>query len=460
MHVHGVVTIAGIEKSRYGPRLNIAGISNRFASVSSFQNRRENFMLDREGEKASMLSRLDKMFLVVDENIPFAREAFSHLGSVTVLPAQKMTPATLRNAQTLITRSNTTVNADLLTATDVRFVGTATTGVDHVDQRYLAERRIGFAAALGCNANSVAEYVLTALLTTAHRRGISLTGHTIGVIGAGRIGSLVADNVQALGMEPILNDPPLARETGSPHYRSITEALRADVVTLHVPLTVDGPDPTLHLIGEHELSRMSPSAVLINAARGEVVDTNALLRALTRRTLGGAVLDVWEGEPSIRWDLFRQALIGTPHVAGHSYDGKVNGTVMMYHACCRFWGIEPTWAPPTTLPSTANPAPERSPQPEFHATDKDLQTLAYDVTTALYDLAGDHRRMKHVLTLPETTRPRAFERLRRDYPPRREFANTPIVIKDGRTHVLRQLNALGINARDATSFNERGVDTV
>lgn len=417
-------------------------------------------MLDRDGEKASMLSRLDKMSLVVDENIPFAREAFSHLGSVTVLPAQKMTPATLRNAQTLITRSTTTVNADLLTDTDVRFVGTATTGVDHVDQRYLAERRIGFAAALGCNANSVAEYVLTALLTTAHRRGISLTGHTIGVIGAGRIGKLVADNVRALGMEPILHDPPLARETGNPHYRSITEALRADVVTLHVPLTVDGLDPTLHLIGEHELSRMSPSAVLINAARGEVVDTNALLQALTRRTLGGAVLDVWEGEPSIRWDLFRQALIGTPHVAGHSYDGKVNGTVMMYHACCRFWGIEPTWAPPTTLPSTANPAPERSPQPEFHATDKDLQTLAYDVTTALYDLAGDHRQMKHVLTLPETTRPRAFERLRRDYPPRREFANTPIVIRDGRPHVLRQLNALGINARDATSFNERGVDTV
>ena len=390
------------------------------------------------------------MYLVVDENIPFAREAFSHLGSVTVLPAQEMTPATLQKAQTLITRSNITVNADLLTNTDVQFVGTATTGVDHVDQRYLAERRIGFAAALGCNANSVAEYVLTALLTTAHQRGISLTGKTIGVIGVGRIGSLVADKVRALGMEPILNDPPLARETGNPHYQPITEALQADVVTLHVPLTVDGPDPTLHLIGEKELSRMAPSAVLVNAARGEVVDTNALLQALTRRTIGGAVLDVWEGEPSIRWELFSQALIGTPHIAGHSYDGKVKGTVMMYQACCRFWGIEPTWTPPTTLPSTANLAPERPPQPEFHATDKDLQTLAHDVTTTLYDLAGDHQRMKHVLTLPETMRPRAFQRLRRDYPPRREFANTPVVIKGSRNHVLHQLNALGVIARPAT----------
>ena len=400
------------------------------------------------------------MYLVVDENIPFAREAFSHLGSVTVLPAHEMTRATLRNTQALITRSNRQVNADMLTDTDVQFVGTATTGVDHVDQRYLAERRIGFAAALGCNANSVAEYVLTALLTTAHQRGTSLNGKTIGLIGVGRIGSLVADKVRALGMEPVLNDPPLARETGSSHYRPITEALQADVVTLHVPLTVDGPDPTLHLIGEQELSRMAPSAVLINAARGEVVDTNALLQALTRRTLGEAVLDVWEGEPSIRWELFRQALIGTPHIAGHSYDGKVNGTVMMYQACCRFWGIEPTWTPPTTLPSTANLAPERSPQLEFHATDKDLQNLAHEVTTALYDLAGDHRRMKHVLTLPETMRPGAFQQLRRDYPPRREFANTPIVIKGSRNHVLHQLNALGINARDATSFNERGVDTV
>ena len=251
-------------------------------------------------------------------------------------------------------------------------------------------------------------------------------------------------------MEPILNDPPLARETGNPHYQPITEALQADVVTLHVPLTVDVPDPTLHLIGEKELSRMAPSAVLINAARGEVVDTNAMLQALTRRTIDGAVLDVWEGEPSIRWELFSQALIGTPHIAGHSYDGKVNGTVMMYQACCRFWGIEPTWTPPTTLPSTANLAPERPPQPEFHATDKDLQTLAHDVTTTLYDLAGDHQRMKHVLTLPEIMRPRAFQRLRRDYPPRREFANTPVVIKGSRNHVLHQLNALGITARPAT----------
>lgn len=382
------------------------------------------------------------MHLVVDENIPLAREAFSHLGSVTVLPARDMTQETLRKAQALITRSNIQVNGDLLTNTDVRFVGTATTGVDHVDQTYLADRRIGFAAALGCNAHSVAEYVLTALLMTAHQRGLSLSGQTIGLIGVGRIGSLVAAKVRALGMQPILNDPPLARETGDSRYRPLNEALQADVVTLHVPLTVDGPHPTLQLIGEDELSRMAPSSMLINTARGEVVDTDALRQALTQGAIGGAVLDVWEGEPSIPWDLVGHAMIATPHIAGHSYDGKLNGTVMMYQACCRFFGIEPTWAPPTPALAPKTPL-------GFDATGKDLQTLAHEMTTTLYDLAGDHQRMMQVLTLPQAMRPRAFERLRRDYPHRREFACTPISLTGGPSHMLDRLHALGLNARQA-----------
>ncbi len=380
---------------------------------------------------------------VVDDMIPFAGEAFSRLGAVTLLPRRAMTREALRDADALIVRSGLTVNAELLDNSRVRFVGTTTTGVDHIDQRYLAARNIGFAAALGCNAHSVAEYVLTALLVAARRHGLVLRGHTIGIIGVGRIGSLVARKTQALGMRPILHDPPLERTTGDPRYRPLDEALRADVLTLHVPLTVEGPDPTRHLIGSNELARMASSAILINTARGAVVDNEALRAALTGHTIEGAVMDVWEGEPSINWELLRQVAVGTPHIAGHSFDGKVNGTVMIYHACCRFLGIPPTWQPATTFP----PATDRALPLECDGSGKDLQTLAHDVTTTLYDIHGDHARMMDVLALPESMRPEAFDRLRHDYPRRRDFAASPIAIRHAHRDILHNLGEFGITPR-------------
>ena len=383
------------------------------------------------------------MQFVVDENIPFAREAFSHLGSVTLLPGRGITREAIRKAHALIVRSVTKVDAGLLDETNVQFVGTATTGVEHIDREYLAARDIGFAAALGCNANAVAEYVLTALLVTAHAKGLNLDGKTLGIIGAGRIGSIVAAKAPALGLRTLLHDPPLARATGEQRYLSLVESLQADFVTLHVPLTYDGPDATFHLIRADELAHMTPSAILINTARGEVVDNTALLETLTKRTIGGAVLDVWEREPSIDWDLLDRVTLGTPHIAGYSSDGKINGTVMVYHACCRFWGIEPAWVPPDT---PAAPGPGSLPHPAFDATDKDFQTLAHDILTTLYDLPADHARMRDILAVPEPLRPQAFDRLRRDYPHRREFAGSPIAVTGGDRNLLTRLQTLGIRA--------------
>ncbi|MXX10234.1 MAG: 4-phosphoerythronate dehydrogenase [Nitrospira sp. SB0667_bin_9] len=383
------------------------------------------------------------MQFVVDENIPFAREAFSHLGSVTLLPGRGITREVIRHADALIVRSVTKVDAVLLADTNVQFVGTATTGVEHVDREYLAARNVAFASALGCNANAVAEYVLTALLVTAHAKGLSLSGKTLGIIGAGRIGSLVAAKAAALGLRTLLHDPPLARATGEQRYLPLAEILRADFMTLHVPLTYDGPDATFHLIGADELAHVTPSAILINTARGEVVDNAALLETLTKGTIGGAVMDVWEGEPAINWDLLDRATFGTPHVAGYSSDGKINGTVMVYHACCRFRGIEPVWAPPDP---PAAPAPGSLPHLEFDATGKDFQVLAHDVLTTLYDLPADHEQMRDVLAIPESLRPQAFDRLRRDYPHRREFAGTRVSVTGGGRNLFARLQTLGIRA--------------
>ncbi len=387
------------------------------------------------------------LHLVVDDMIPFAREAFSHLGSVTLLPGRAMTRETLRDAHALIVRSITTVNAALLDTSHIQFVGTTTTGVDHIDQRYLADRNIGFAAALGCNANAVAEYVLTALLAAAHTHGLVLQGTTIGIIGVGRIGSLVARRTQALGMRPILHDPPLARTTGDPRYRPLAEALQADILTLHVPLTIEGPDRTVHLIGKDELARMAPSAMLINAARGAVVDNDALLEALNRRTIGGAVMDVWEGEPAINWNLLRRVTLGTPHIAGHSFDGKVNGMVMVYHACCHFWDIPPQWRPPANLLPATGHTPGAVPSLPCDGSGKDFQTLAHDVTTTLYDIYGDHARMTGLLALPESMRAEAFDQLRHDYPQRREFATSPVAIRHGKQEMIHKFNEFGIQSR-------------
>ena len=386
------------------------------------------------------------MQFVVDEEIPFGREAFSHLGSVTLLPGRAMTREALREAHALIVRSVTKVDATLLADTDVQFVGTATTGVEHIDREYLAARNIGFAAALGCNANAVAEYVLTALLVTAHAQGLVLSGKTLGIIGVGRIGSLVAAKAPALGMQTLLHDPPLARATGDQRYRPLAETLQADFVTLHVPLTLDGPDATFHLIGANELAHMAPSSILINTARGEVMDNAALLEALTGETLGGAVMDVWEREPAIDWNLLNHVTLGTPHVAGYSSDAKINGTVMLYHACCRFWGMKPAWTSPPDLPTTLAPGP--SPHVAFDATGKDFQTLAHDIITTLYDLPGDHARMQDALAVPEPLRPQAFDQLRRDYPHRREFAFSPISVKGGDRNLFARLQALGIRANE------------
>ncbi len=379
------------------------------------------------------------MKIVIDENIPFGEEAFSHLGDVTVLPGRQINSESLRDVTALIVRSVTPVNTELLAGTDIRFVGTATSGIDHIDQAYLTQRNIGFADAAGSNANSVAEYVLTALVTVASRFKVSLEGKSFGIVGVGRIGRLVAKKAQALGMTVILNDPPLARETGDTCYQSLDEVLQADCVTLHVPLIKEGIDTTIHLIGEKQLAHMSPSSVLINTSRGEVVDNLALLKAIEHDELRGAVLDVWEGEPSINWELANRVTIATPHIAGYSIDGKVNGTIMIYQAACRYFGVAPTWQAPVDFSLRSDSVNI------IDVHDQDLQALVFQLATWLYDLQGDDARMRSLLTLASSERPAGFDQLRKGYPIRREFFVSALDLQRASTAIISKLADLGFS---------------
>jgi erythronate-4-phosphate dehydrogenase len=376
--------------------------------------------------------------IVAGENIPYIKEAFEGLGNLTILPGRSITSADLKDTNILLIRSITEVNEGLLKDTPVEFVASASAGTDHMDTAYLNAQNIGFASAAGSNANSVAEYIMAALLLLGKQQSFSLLGKTIGIIGVGNIGKLVKQKAEALGMHPILNDPLLA-ETGQIDHRSLDETLGCDVVTLHTPLTNDGPYPTYHLLNEQTIKWLKPSAVFINAARGEVVHTPALLDAITHQRIGPTIIDVWEQEPNINWDLFQAVTLGTPHIAGHSLDGKANGTFMIYAALCKHLGIEPTWNPAQSLP------PPIVPLIEVNAYPQSGQEQIRQMVTKIYDIVADYQRMQELLVASPNERPALFDALRKNYPVRREFHRTTVKLPEQRCELRQVITELGFS---------------
>lgn len=355
------------------------------------------------------------MKIVADPNIPFVQEAFGPLGEVALVPGRTMRADLVRDADLLLVRSVTPVNAGLLDGSRVKFVATATIGFDHVDTRYLELRGIGFATAAGSNANSVAEYIIAALLELAHRKQFRLRDKTLGVVGVGNVGSKVVRYAEALGMRVLPNDPPRQRAEGGSFVSLDRVIAEADIITLHVPLTKSGPDATFHILEPRR-------GILINTARGAVLDNRALLAA----NLTGLVLDVWEGEPNLPPGLLDKADIITPHIAGYSFDGKVNGTRMIYEAACRHFGLPAVWTPqlPAVSPLTMAAVPGED----------DEDTLRR-VIRQCYDITDDDARLR--------TDPKKFDQLRAEYPVRREFFNTMLRLENATASVRAKLAAIG-----------------
>lgn len=376
------------------------------------------------------------MKIVIDENIPFAREAFGKLGSVVALPGQAISPEVIREASVLVVRSITSVDATLLQGSTVQFVGTATAGCDHIDQEYLKKNKILFASAAGANANSVAEYVISALFLHAQKKEEPLRGKTLGIVGVGHVGQLLARKAVAIGMIPILNDPPLQRRTSKSDYRSFREACKADFISLHVPLSNEGKDATRHLLNEKTLRALSPQTVVINTSRGEVIDHPAFFKQIAARQLAPPILDVWADEPAINWDFLQDVEIGTPHIAGYALDGKVAGTRMIYETVCAALGVMPAW-PTQSLPLAV---PRKI---QIDATAGDELTILGNLCRQAYDLSSDVSRFMALLDLPVASRPAAFERLRKTYPTRREFQTLSLVIPKAQTNLLHQISGLG-----------------
>mgnify|MGYP001818611121 CR=1 FL=1 len=376
------------------------------------------------------------MKIIADENIPCVEQAFASLGEVSLLPGRSMHAAQVREADILLVRSVTRVDESLLRGSSVRFVGSATIGFDHVDRDFLQQRGIGFATAPGSNATSAAEYVVSALMVLSAQQGFELAGKTVGIVGCGNVGSRVRQRLSALGMKCLVNDPPLQAGSGHDDFVSLDEVLQADMVTLHVPLTTSGPHPTFHLLNAAVLERLKPGVILINTSRGGVIDNRALDALLARRDDLSVVLDVWENEPSISASLLHKVALGTAHIAGYSYDGKLRGTEMIYRAACGFFSVPAQWCAADVLEPVA--------AIDLRARDAtDVLAVASAAVLACYDVRQDDARLRETLSLPETERALAFDRLRRDYPQRREFSESTVLLREPAGALAQLLSGLG-----------------
>jgi len=357
------------------------------------------------------MSSNTELKIVADENIPYALEAFSLLGSVTLLKGRDITANDLQQADILLVRSVTRVNQALLDGTSVKFVASATAGFNHIDLEYLQLQNIGFARAPGSNATSAAEYVLAGICYWSLQHQINLQNISVGIIGYGNVGSRVKRLCDAMGMRCIANDPPL-QEQGMAELNSIDAALACDIVTLHLPLSLQGKHATSQLLNKQRITQLEPNTLFINASRGEVVDETALLERMQIQNDLSLILDVWENEPAISLEMLRYTLIGTPHIAGYSLDGKIRGTEMIYQACCKFLDKQPRW-------SVAEVDFGKQQKYDFSKfTHNDHRKAILEA----YDIFADNNRLKCLLDDRTLDVGKYFDDLRKNYPARREYS--------------------------------------
>lgn len=370
------------------------------------------------------------MKIIIDDKIPYIKGALEPFAEVIYLPGNKTTPEVVKDADAIITRTRTICNEALLAGSSIKFIATATIGYDHIDTAYCEQSGITWTNAPGCNSKSVEQYIASALVALAEKKDFSLTEKTIGIVGVGNVGSKVARLCEILGMKVLLNDPPRSRAEGGKGFVELDNILeKADIITLHVPLNMDGIDKTFHLADEYFFAKAKKKPIIINSCRGEVTDTTALKTALISGQISGAVIDCWENEPELDRELLGLVDLATPHIAGYSKDGKANGTSMSVRALSKFFnlGIN-NWK------CTGIELPE-STEIFLDGTGKTTQQVLAEAIFATYDIRKDDMQLRSSV---ET-----FEKQRGDYPVRREFPIFNILCKINNIKTIDKLKKLG-----------------
>ena len=350
------------------------------------------------------------MNIYYDENMPWVTQFFSGFGTLTPFSGRDVTTDKIRDAHVLLTRSITQVNADLLDGcSQLEFVGTATIGFDHIDRQYLQQRNIAFTNSPGCNANSVAEYVVSALFVLQQKYDVDLRELCVGIVGAGNTGSALQTKLDALGIRYLLCDPP-KQQAGDPRsfvdYQTLLS--QSDIVSFHVPKVKEGVHRTIDLFGDDHMAAAKPGQMFINACRGEVIDNNAMLKAKQKGWKNPVVLDVWANEPHIEQALIPYVDIATPHIAGHSIDGKARGTEMLYAELCKRKQLPISYSYKEFLPESIFTSISVSTDLQWH----DLGRLIHLV----YDVRRDDAIFRNRLSK------NGFDGLRKHYPVRYEFS--------------------------------------
>ena len=333
------------------------------------------------------------MKLMIDDAVWGFKEIFSDFGEIITLPGREIDRQSLLDCEVLIVRSRTKVNKELLEGTKVQFVGSTVAGLDHIDEAFLQANNITLASAQGCNANAVAEYVISALANLANDYSFDLSSKTLGIIGVGNVGSNLDFKAKQLGITTLLNDPPRQEIEGNEEFFDLNTVLGADILTFHTPLTISGSHPTFNLLGSHNFKLISQDSIVINTARGGIIDEYLWEKTKTKAN----VIDCWEDEPNINTKLQSSAYWGTPHIAGHSIDAKFMGSYMIYKDLCKF-----TKTPlKNEVKHLINPAVVNINENTLHKT-----------LNAIYPFIDDN------LTIKDISK---FEDYRRNYPDRFEW---------------------------------------
>ncbi|MFG1497165.1 4-phosphoerythronate dehydrogenase [Saccharospirillum sp. HFRX-1] len=369
--------------------------------------------------------------IVADENMPHVEPWFDGLAaSLTRLSGRNLSKTDLMDADVLLVRSVTQVNAELLEGTPVRFVGSATIGTDHVDTDWLAEHNIAFHHAPGCNAQSVVDWVLSVFARLHLDHELHWWQQTIGIVGAGNVGGLLAKRLNTLGVRTLVCDPPRAEKEGQAGFADLDTLLTAaDIVCLHAPLVRDGQHPTLGMIGADQLAKLKPRAWLLNAGRGPVIQEEPLQQVLDNGHIN-AVLDVWPDEPRVSERLLNAVEQASPHVAGYSQEGKWTGTRMLAEAL-HHWAGE-------SLPKGPDYPAAPKLDASFFSTASPEQ-LGSELIQALHDPARDTVAM-HQSVKEGWVQPSDFDALRKAYPKRRELAAAQLInVPDEAAAWLHQL---------------------
>ena len=379
-----------------------------------------------------LLTRTDtEMKILADAHIPYLKGVAENLGKVEYLPGNQFTKEAIQDKDVLIVRTVTYFGKDILEGTKVKLICSATIGYDHIDTEYCKTHNIAWRTAPGCNANSVEQYITSSLLIISKKYGFELKDKTIGIVGVGNVGSRVETACKKLGMRVLLNDPPRQEKEHSSLFVDFeTVCKEADIITFHTPLTKNSKYKTYHMGNDAFFNSLTKRPIIMNAARGGIIDNASLKEALKSGKVSGAVIDCWEHEPNIDNELLNLVDIGTPHIAGYSADGKWMGTKMSLENVNNFFHLGIKEIPMLPLPdpiqnqiinlSDLKPLDQLS-QAIWHTYDPRIET--------------DNLRAN----------PEKFYWFRSHYPIRREYK--AFTVTGAEQSVLKQLVKLGFNIK-------------